>query len=68
MMTESEYKQAQKEFADKLFPMTDQEAADTLNLLKESLEEIMAAEYDDFDFSDEIRAIDYVVEKLRGNE
>lgn len=66
MMTEAEYKQAQKEFADKLFPMTDQTAADTLELLKESLEQIMAAEYDDFDFSDEIRAIDYAVEKLRG--
>ena len=64
-MTESEYKQAEKDFLNQLFPMNDQVAIETLGRLKETLEQITAAD-DDFDFSDEIRAIDYAVEKLRG--
>ena len=65
MMTESEYKQAEKDFLNQLFPMNDQVAIETLGRLKETLEHITAAD-DGFDFSDEIRAIDYAVEKLRG--
>ena len=67
MMTESEYKQAEKDFLNQLFPMNDQVATETLGRLKETLEHITEAD-DGFDFSDEIRAIDYAVEKLRGNE
>lgn len=66
-MTESEYKQAEKDFLNQLFPMNDQVAIETLGRLKETLEQITAAD-DGFDFSDEIRVIDYAVEKLRGNE
>lgn len=67
MMTESEYKQAEKDFLNQLFPMNDQVAIETLGRLKETLEQITAAD-DGFDFSDEIRAIDYAMERLEGEE